>query len=448
MFRSLKINITKFIKKVFGEKPFIFYHFLLANLAAFYYNYPSKKMLTIVVTGTKGKTSTLNFLWHTLSAGGYKVGLLSTANIKIGDEEILNWYHMTMPGRFLLQKMLYKMYKEDCDIVLVEVTSEGIKNGRHIGLFPDWAIFTNLFPEHLASHQNSFEVYKNTKNILFQYLEKFPKKVWKDKVSGQQISIPKIILANKDDENSELFLSNVADKKISFGFKNGYFLIEDSVQTKSGVEFSFQNHLYKIPIIGLFNILNSIPAILLAKELSISENLIETGLKNCLTIPGRMEMIDEGQDFTVIVDYAHEGVSMQNAVLSAKICKKSKENKLIVVFGAEGGGRDLSKRITMSKVISENADCAIVTLSDPFDADPDEINKDLISKLESFGMTYNKNIFDFLDRKDAIQKAISLANSGDVILFASKGAEQTIIFKDKIIPWDDRLEVRKALKNK
>jgi UDP-N-acetylmuramoyl-L-alanyl-D-glutamate--2,6-diaminopimelate ligase len=168
MLRSLKITITKILKSVLGEKPFLLYHKMLANIAAWWYGYPSRDMLVVAVTGTKGKTSTLNFLWHVLTAGGYKVGLVSTANIKIGNEELMNWYHMTMPGRFLLQKLLARMRDEGCDIALVEVTSEGIKNSRQVGLAYDFAVFTNIFPEHLASHGNSFEKYRETKGSSFQ----------------------------------------------------------------------------------------------------------------------------------------------------------------------------------------------------------------------------------------------------------------------------------------
>jgi UDP-N-acetylmuramoyl-L-alanyl-D-glutamate--2,6-diaminopimelate ligase len=446
MLRQIKINVTKFLKRILGERVFIIYHNILAHIAALYYGNPSKSMLVIAVTGTKGKTSSLNFLWHVLTAGGYKVGLISTANIKIGDKELMNWYHMTMPGRFLLQGLLRQIKNEECDIALVEATSEGIKNGRHIGLFYDIAVYTNLFPEHLASHGGSFEKYKQTKGILFDNLHKLPTKIWQDKIRGKKINQQKIIVANADTDSSDYYLSFQADKKISYGLDGGDLKAVNVVQNSKGVEFDLDNSKFTIPIIGKFNIYNALPAIAIARELGISEDKIHQGLNNCTVIPGRMEIIDEGQDFTTIVDYAHEGVSMRLALEAAVTAKRSPENKVIAVYGAEGGGRDLGKRVTMSKAAAELADYAIVTLSDPFDADPEEINKDLVAKLESFGMIYQKNIFDYIDRVDAIRKAVSLAASGDVILFASKGAEQTIMFKDRVISWDDRAEVRKAVR--
>lgn len=445
MLRQIKRGIRNAIKGIFGENLFIYYHTLLALIASHAYGNPSKEMYVIAVTGTKGKTSALNFLWHVLTAGGYKVGLISTANIKIGTQEKMNWYHMTMPGRFLLQKLLKEMLEARCDIVLVEATSEGIKMGRHIGLYYDVAVFTNLFPEHLKSHNNSFEEYKRTKGILFQNLSKLPVKRW----NGADVE--KVIVANLDDENGEYFHGFAADKKYSFGKNNGDYKFTDVVETPQGTFFSFEENKYSIPLLGEFNIYNAMPAILMGKQLEIDPEKIIEGVKNCTVIPGRMEVIHEGQNFTAIVDYAHEGVSMKKALEASRNALKTPQNKVIAVYGAEGGGRDTKKRETMSKAVAELADYAIVTLSDPFDTDPDEINKDIICWLTKFGFRdegEKRNIWDYVDRRDAIRKAVSLAQEGDVVLFASKGAEQSIIFKDHTEKWDDRDEVRKAIREK
>ncbi len=426
MLKRVKFYIRKSVKNIFGENIFIWYHYCLAILASNIYGNPSKYMYVVAVTGTKGKTSTLNFMWHVLTAGGYKVGLISTANIKIGDKEKMNWYHMTMPGRFLLQKLLKEMLVGKCDIVLVEATSEGIKMQRHVGLYYDVVVFTNIFPEHLKSHNNSFTEYRNTKGILFSNLSKLPKK--KD--------FQKVIIANASDKEGKYFLSFPADKKYEFEEKD--------------VE-NFSQSGYKISLLGKFNIYNALPAVILARHLKISEEKIKTGLVNCKNIPGRMEIIDVGQNFTAIVDYAHEGISMRLALEAARLAKKTSENKLIAVYGAEGGGRELSKREHMSKAVTELANVAIVTLSDPFDVDPEVINKDIVSWLVKFGFKYegqNKNIFDFVDRREGIKKAVSLAQEGDVILFASKGAEQSIVFADHVERWDDRVEVREVIKHK
>lgn len=445
MLKQLKALVRNFLKNTFGENIFLYYHKFLAIFASKLYGNPSKKMLVVAVTGTKGKTSTINFLWHVLTAGGYKVGLISTANIKIGTVEKMNWYHMTMPGRFLLQKLLKEMLDARCDIVLLEATSEGIKMNRHVGLFYDVAVFTNLHPEHLKSHNNSFEEYRKMKGKLFENLSQLPTKRWNG------IDLEKISIINADDKNAEYFLSFDANKKLSFGSENGDYKFSDIKETESDVSFVFEDNQYTIPLLGKFNIYNAMPAVLLAKQLEIEEEKIQEGIKNCTVIPGRMEIIDEGQDFTAIVDYAHEAVSMRLALEAATKAKKTPENRIIAVYGAEGGGRDISKRETMSKAVTDLADFAIVTLSDPFDADPDEINKDIVGWLKKFGFNdegEKRNIWDFIDRKQAIEKAVDIARPGDVILFASKGAEQSIVFKDRIEKWDDREVVRNVIKTK
>jgi UDP-N-acetylmuramoyl-L-alanyl-D-glutamate--2,6-diaminopimelate ligase len=475
--RQIKRTIRKIIKSVAGEEFFSAYHKAIALVASNYYGNPSKKMYVVAVTGTKGKTSTLNFLWHVLTAGGYKVGLISTANIKIGDKEKMNWYHMTMPGRFLLQSLLKEMEMAGCDIVLVEATSEGIKQNRHIGLYYDVAVFTNLFPEHLQSHNNSFEEYRMMKGKLFENLKSLPVKhlTLSPNLSPKERgaatfsigegarradeggSIEKLSIINTDSPDGEFFAKFDTDHTFTYGFEKGKFIATDVKQKNDGVEFSFENVNFKIPILGTFNIYNCLPAIILGKYLGMNDEDLQKGVLNCAVIPGRMELINEGQNFTAIVDYAHEGVSLRLALEAAVSAKKNKDNKVFVLYGAEGGGRDMKKRETMSKAASELADYVMVTLSDPFDADPQEINDDIVKWLKTFGMQTEEkvvdgkniqNVWSYIDRRQAIKHAVDMAQDGDVILFASKGAEQSIIFKDHTEKWDDREEVRNAIKNK
>ncbi len=255
MLKQAKAFIRKTLVSLMGEKVFIYYSLFWALLAGWFYGNPSKKMLVVVVTGTKGKTSTLNFLWHVLTAGGYKVGLISTANIRIGSVEKMNWYHMTMPGRFLLQKLLRQMSDARCDIALVEATSEGIKMGRHIGLYYDVAVFTNLHPEHLKSHGNSFEEYRRMKGKLFQNLSTLPLKRWNG------LDLEKVSIVNADSKDSEYFLQFDADKKYSYGENNGEYRFANVLQNQGGVSFSalgsgedvedvFEESFYEIPILG------------------------------------------------------------------------------------------------------------------------------------------------------------------------------------------------------
>ncbi|MDP3004526.1 MAG: Mur ligase family protein, partial [Candidatus Azambacteria bacterium] len=370
------MNIKSKIKKLIPERLISFYHFCLAALAAFYHGFPSKKMIIIGVTGTKGKTSAANFIWSVLNAAGFKTGLIGTANIRIGDIEMLNKYHMTMPGRFILQGLLEKMVKAGCEYCIVETTSEGIKQWRHFGIFYDIAIFTNLSPEHLPSHGNSFEKYKAAKGEMFAVLAKGGHKI----INGKKIE--KIIIANYDSPHNDYYLSFWANKKLTFGLSEGAdFLAHEIKNTPNSLEFFIGVDKYEINILGKFNVYNALPAIIIGSLAGISYNKIQEGLKNLKIIPGRMEKIDEGQNFLVFVDYAHEKEGM-NAVLDTardlvvpvpelnrSFDTKKHKPKVILLLGAEGGGRDKAKRPVLGEISAKKADFVIISNVDPYEDD-------------------------------------------------------------------------------
>ena len=431
------MSLKSKIKKLIPEDFISFYHLGLAALAAFYYGWPSKKMIIIGITGTKGKTSAANFIWSVLTAGGHKAGLIGTANIRIGEIEMLNKYHMTMPGRFILQKLLRQMADAGCEFAVVETTSEGIKQWRHFGIFYDIAVFTNLTPEHLEAHGNNFEKYKETKGRLFKALYHGSHKI----IGGKEIK--KIIIVNYDDPHKEYFLNFPADKKINFGTKEGADFQADKIRnTGEGLEFLVGLMPYQINILGKFNVYNALPAIVIGSIFGVSNERIYEGLKNLKNIPGRMEKINEGQDFTVFVDYAHEKEGM-SAVLET--ANEITAGKVIVLLGAEGGGRDKAKRPILGEIAGKYADFIIVSNVDPYEDDPKEICEDIAVAAEKFGKTRGKNLFVTLDRREGIKKAISLANKNDVVLITGKGSEQSIVIGGKRYPWDDRTVVREEL---
>lgn len=436
------MSLKSKIRKIIPEWAISFYHFLLAFLAGIFYGYPSKKMVVIGITGTKGKTSTANFIWSCLTAGGIKTGLIGTANIRIGEKELLNKFHMTMLGRFKLQKLMKQMVKEGCKYCVMEVTSEGIKQWRHKGIIFDVAVFTNLTPEHLQSHGGSFEKYKEAKGKLFESLNLGKRKIINNK------KINKIIIANYDSEHKDYYLNFNADKKITYGLKNGAdYKAVDVKNTYDGVSFNAGSSKYILNILGNFNVYNALPAIIISKEMGFSDEIIDKGFKNLKIIPGRMEKIDKGQNFTVIVDYAHEKQSINGVLDTANEIRGESENKIIILLGAEGGGRDKSKRSIMGEIAAKKADYVIVSNVDPYEDDPKEIAEDIAKSSEKNGKIRDKDLFVIEDRREGIKKALSLAKEKDIVLITGKGAEQSIVIGGKSSPWDDRKVVAEEMTN-
>lgn len=430
--------MKKLLKKVLPEGVILSYHYCVALSAACWYGFPSRKMVIIGITGTKGKTSAANFIWSCLQATGHTTGIVSTANIRVGTKEVLNQYHMTMPGRFTIQKLLRRMADEGCTHCVVETTSEGLKQFRHVGILYDVAVFTNLSPEHLRSHGNSFEKYKSTKGRLFAALSNHTKSVQGKKVE-------KVVIANTDSEHAPFYLKFPADRHITFGCsKDADYKATDIKETDKGVSFSVDNEKYNLGIRGAFNVYNALPAIALAKLYGGEYNDIAQGLLKLNTIPGRMEEIHEGQPFTVIVDYAHEKQSM-TYVMQTAINMRKEGSKVIIVLGAEGGGRDTAKRADMGNIVGANADYVVITNVDPYDDDPQTIINDIKVVVEQAGKIIDHNLFCIEDRREGIRKALSLAGPADIVIITGKGAEQSMIIKGKAIPWDDRKVIREEL---
>lgn len=434
------MNLKSKIRNIIPNWYISFYHLALAAIAAFYYGFPSKKMIIIGVTGTKGKTSAANFIWSVLTAGGHKTSLIGTANIRMGDIEMMNKYHMTMPGRFILQKLLKQMANAGCKFAIVETTSEGIKQWRHFGIFYDIAVFTNLTPEHLESHGGSFEKYKKTKGEIFKALHNGKNKI----INGREIK--RVIIANYDDLHKEYFLGFPADKKITFGTGGEANFQADKIRnTGYGLEFFVGSMPYQINILGKFNIYNALPAIAVGSLFDIPEEKIQEGLKNLENIPGRMEKIDEGQKFLVFVDYAHEKEGMTAVLNTARELVIEKGGRVVVLLGAEGGGRDKAKRPILGEISAKMADFVVISNVDPYEDDPKEICEDIALSAEKFSKTRGKNLFVIEDRRKGIKKTLSLASENDIVLITGKGSEQSIIIGGKRHPWDDRVVVREEI---
>ncbi len=266
----------------------------------------------------------------------------------------------------------------------------------------------------------------------------------KHKTNGGR-EIKKLIIANNDSPHKDYFLGFKADKKITFGFNGGADYVAENIKADiDGVNFEVGSERYRLNIAGIFNVYNALPAVIVSKEAGLSADAIQKGLADLKLIPGRMELIAEGQDFTVIVDYAHEKESMK-ALLETAAAMKSPVSRIIVLLGAEGGGRDKAKRPVMGELAAEMADVVIVSNVDPYDDDPKQILEDIAVAAERSGKSRGTDLFVIEDRRLGIRRALELARSGDIVLITGKGAEQSMIIKGHRTRWDDREVTREEL---
>ncbi len=416
------------------------YHYPEARAAQLKFRNPSANMVVIGVVGSKGKTTTANMIWAALSADGSKVGQIGTANIRIGSKEELNRHHMTMPGAFILQGYLRRMADAGCTHVVLEVPSEGQTQFRHVGINFDVLVFTNVTREIMAAHRNSMEVLHQHNKRVFTQMAKSKHKI----IAGKRI--PKLIIANADAQDAPAYSGFKADQKISYGVQaNSDYKAIDIKPTNQGVDFKVNAHPYHLSILGTINVINAAAAIATAFALGKDGDTIATGLSELGVIPGRMEVIDEGQGFSVIVDYAHEQVSMQ-ALMDGAAAMKHKGGKVITLLGAEGGGRDVEKRPAIGAIAAKGSDYVIICNVDPYNDPPMRIIEDIARGATEAGAKLGKDMFCIEDRREAIAKALSLAKKGDMVLITGKGSEQSMVVGDKKIPWDDRDVVREELK--
>ncbi len=415
----IKKFIPKSLKKI--------YHFTLAKLAAFVYGYPSRKLIVVGITGTGGKSSTVYLLTRLLESAGWSVGATSTVFFKIGKWEKLNDKKMTMLGGWQTQKMLRQMVRAGCKVAIIETTSQGIEQYRHLDIDYDVAVLTNLYPEHIEAH-GGFDNYKQAKGKLFALLSK-----------KRQKSIPKTIIVNADDEHAEYFLNFTAENKIKFGITD----LQDLKLDGQGIHFFWNNARFDLPLLGKFNAYNALCALTIAKSLRLSVEEITKAAPAMQNIPGRLEFIDNGQPFKIIVDYAYEPKAMEGLYETIKMIP---HQKVIHVLGATGGGRDKARRPILGQIAGEQSNYVIITNEDPYDEDPLEIINQVAGGALKAGKKEGENLWKILDRREAIGKALALAQAGDLVLITGKGAEQAIcIAKEKKIPWDDRAVVRELL---
>lgn len=411
----------RFLKKYIVPKPLFtllqpFYHRSISFLAPILYKFPARNLQVIVVTGTKGKTSTVEIINAILEEAGYKTAVLGTLRFKIGHDSRRNMYKMSVPGRFFVQKFLKEAVESHCDFAVIEMTSEGAKQWRHKGLDIDTLVFTNLSPEHIESH-GSFEKYKNAKLEIA-------------KAVSQSHKRPRTIIANNDDPHGDSFLAYHADIKLPYTI----FDIEIKEETETGSIFLYENKEFKTHLPGRFNLYNIIAGLTLARRYQIDTDVAKRAIEKVSSIRGRLERIEEGQPFSMIVDYAHTSDSLE------KVYKVFSGARKVCVLGGTGGGRDTTKRAVMGGIAEEHCDYTIITNEDPYDEDPQKIIDDVASGFK------HKTPEKILDRRNAISKACTVAQPGDVVIITGKGTDPYIMeAAGKKTPWDDATVCREEL---
>lgn len=418
---NILYNLKKLIPKPLFhllQRP---YHLILAFLGAVLYRFPSKKLCIIAVTGTKGKSSTTEIISHMLRADGKKVASLSTIQFTIDGEAEKNKYKMTMPGRFFVQKFLRQAVDADCTHAVIEMTSEGAKQFRHRFIDLDALVFTNLTPEHIESH-GSFEKYKAAKLHLAHAVALSPKN-------------PRYIVANTDDEHGADFLHTAITHKLPYSLSD---LTLHSLH-KESISFVLDETTIRVPLVGLFNIYNTLAAITLVRALGVSMNTIQSSLRELPPLRGRVERFTtttiDGRKIQAVVDYAHTTDSL------TKLYEAFPNQPKVCVLGNTGGGRDTWKRPEMGQIAEAYCEHIILTNEDPYDEDPQKI----VTEMKA-GMSENAPVTIIMDRETAIRQALSLTVDGGTVLISGKGTDPYIMGPDNSkIPWSDAEVVQKLL---
>lgn len=403
--QTLKKYIPSFIYTICAP----LYHRTLALVGALLYRHPSRKIHIVAITGTKGKSSVAEFVNAILEHAGYKTALASTIHFKIGEHMEPNKLKMTMPGRFFLQKFLRQAVNAGCDWAVVEMTSEGARQFRHLYIETDALIFTNIAPEHIESH-GSFEKYLQAKLSIGHALEQSKKR-------------PRIIVANADDAHGSDFLNLQVDTHIPFSLNDA----TPWETNESGTQITFDSVSIQSPLQGEFTAYNMLAAASFAHTIGVETNNIKDGLESTKVILGRVQPISLGQPFEIIVDYAHTLESLE------KLYQAFPNKKKICVLGNTGGGRDAWKRPKMAALAEKYCEEIILTDEDPYDEDPEKIIQEMAD-----GMQSEPKII--MDRRHAIRAALELAKNdvNSAVLISGKGTDPYIMRANGARePWSD-----------
>lgn len=411
------------MKKILEKLPFynqlvLPYHLAQGITAKLRFHSPAKTLRVIGVTGTNGKTTTCFMIWNMLRTAGYKAGLMTTVAYGV-DKLKPELGHMTTVDAMTLNRRIEEIKNQGATFLVLEVTSHALAEFRTLGIPFEIAVFTNLTHDHLDYHK-TLTNYRAAKGKLFKKA--------------------KFSVLNADDPATKYY-KKLSQKYITYGIKNGENCATNIKLGVSGVKYSLGDINISTKIPGEFNVYNSLAAALVGKKLGLTNSQIEQGISDLPEVEGRMNVIDEGQPFTVIVDYAHAPDALEKVFASVK----GHLGKIISVHGG-AGRRDPSTRPIRGKILAKNSDLVIITEDDSRDEDPEIIAQGFIDGAEEAGKTLGKDLIKELDRKKAIELAIKSAKPGDLVLILGKGHEKTILRADGPHDFEDIKVARKILK--
>jgi len=408
---------------------------VLGLLAAAYHDFPSRKLVIIGVTGTDGKTTTC-LLLHSIFkfVSDINAGYISTISADFGDEISATGLHVTTPSAPEIQAYLAKMVEAGLTHCILEMTSHGLAQGRLNGVEIDVAVLTNVMHEHLDFH-GSWEEYRAAKAIMFRMLQ----------TAWHKPAVDKVSVINADDPSQAYFAAIPADQLTTYSIeKQSDYRAANIGYAPSGTRFETANQALTLQLLGEFNIANALAAISAARALDLGWDAIKEGIAAVELIPGRMERIDEGQDFIAMVDFAHTPNALKWALKAGRSMLKPGK-RLIAVFGS-AGLRDVEKRRLMAETSVQLADMTVLTAEDPRTESLDEILAVMADGCLAQGGVEGETFIRVPDRGEAIYVACQMAEAGDLVMACGKGHEQSMCFGVIEHPWDDREALRSALR--
>jgi UDP-N-acetylmuramoyl-L-alanyl-D-glutamate--2,6-diaminopimelate ligase len=412
----------------------------LGLLSAAFYGHPTHRMEVIGITGTDGKTTTTNLVDWLLARAGRSTGLMSTVDFKLGDQRWQNDTRFTTLEAPEVQALLARMADGGVECAVVETTSSGLALHRVTGVEYDVAVVTNITSEHLEVH-GTLENYRRAKAMLCEAVDPAAHK-------ALEAQPPRVCILNADDSSFAYLKPFCRAPIIAYGIEHPAADVWASDLDLGAERSRFRAHLpggvafdVSTPMVARFNVANCLAALAVGYAHGLAPELMADALAHAPSVPGRMERVDVGQPFTVVVDYAHTADSLEKVL---QVLRPLTQGRLIAVFGS-AGDRDVVKRPQMGAVAARLADFFVITDEDPREEDPAKVLREIAQGAEQAGARAGDQFVEVVGRREGIAQAFAIARPGDTVLLAGKGHEQSIIIGREKQPWDDRRVARELL---